>query len=401
MSEECRHKASNKGRSGFNKTPTRQKLSEETPSELNINLSFYTEGIRWLLVCVSVQIAARRPELSPVLVQFGALRESSLGLGLARPYFPLERHFSAVPVGHLDLDQPLRSSPTQRPLRSPPLQREPTNDAEAIVSSGKNQNLFDIQLHTITVWARCELLGCVWFIFLLLLARYKASVWLDSDRLCIVLIKDHGRSGRLGSEERREEDRECPRVRLRPWATSTDVSSGAATSVSNLTGNFFLCASKPQSQTLPPTSMSLSSSPPLLLSSIPLLWKTQRLQGKYLYTTTPRATQVLLCGHFHFCWWGNSWDPCSLPVRYKINKQMQQKMAIEPKSRKRGLQFICCTIQWRQNMFNSKQYKAKYCGHRLSEYVFRSVCFYFKHGSACVSWAAVNGRMAFRRPLMV
>lgn len=83
-------------------------------------------------------------------------------------------------------------------------------------------------------------------------------------------------------KERRERDRECPRVRLRPWATSADVSSRAAASVSNLTGNFFLLASKPQSQTLPPTSMSLSlprhSTPSTLFSFIPLLWKTRDLR---------------------------------------------------------------------------------------------------------------------------
>lgn len=68
--------------------------------------------------------------------------------------------------------------------------------------------------------------------------------------------------------ERREKDRECPRVRLRPWVTSAGASSWAAASVSNLTGNFFLIASKPQSLFPQHPCLCLRLvTPPLLLSS--------------------------------------------------------------------------------------------------------------------------------------
>lgn len=90
--------------------------------------------------------------------------------------------------------------------------------------------------------------------------------------------------------EGREADRECPRVRFRPWATS----SRAAASASNLTGNFFLHTSKPQSRALPPTSLSLSS-PRHSASSLllhPSLMENPETRGQIRMTSHTQSRSI-------------------------------------------------------------------------------------------------------------
>lgn len=225
--------------------------------------------------------------------------QSQLSLTLLSPGNPF--HCGAgltsgpVPVASL------HTSPTQPLLNSIPLRLEPKNNTEAIVSAVKTKITLIFLLYTVSLWVCNALLGCVLLFgytdkgylsnfssgggFLHVIAWCDLHIWIGTVGVCAEKGSERGKRDRY---------RECPRVRLRPWVTS----SRAAASASNLTGNFFILASKPQSQTLPPTSMSLSSprhsTPSPLFSFIPLLWKSQRLEGKYERPTTPRAAQLLL-----------------------------------------------------------------------------------------------------------